>query len=263
MRHAGIGRTRHHVWQLQFVFYRSRQRTQRRLHHSSRTGSRVSCCCFFLECQQRLWRFWHWRLWRFWQKNKKKQVIPHSSSCSSGGTFFLMSHDISFVPSSIQHLFDILLRSLMFVCFCFFEIANYAQTEHATRRRFQVSAICRVDGRRSQCHVEDAGSQHFPMGLVQLQSLFHHRVSRVSHIRTTFSLYILYSSLLISFLYLIIWSGGYGECLLDKPSTDLLDAHRAAKKLPGENFDENKQCELVFGHGSKICPYMVNIMIVI
>ncbi|XP_046444849.1 A disintegrin and metalloproteinase with thrombospondin motifs 9-like isoform X3 [Daphnia pulex] len=50
--------------------------------------------------------------------------------------------------------------------------------------------------------------------------------------------------------------GGYGECLLDKPSTDLLDAHRAAKKLPGENFDENKQCELVFGHGSKICPYM-------
>ena len=118
--------------------------------------------------------------------------------------FFLMSHDISFVPSSIQHLFDILLRSLMFVCFCFFEIANYAQTEHATRRRFQVSAICRVDGRRSQCHVEDAGSQHFPMGLVQLQSLFHHRVSRVSHIRTTFSLYILYSSLLISFLYLII-----------------------------------------------------------
>ncbi|KZS12935.1 No long nerve cord, isoform C [Daphnia magna] len=50
--------------------------------------------------------------------------------------------------------------------------------------------------------------------------------------------------------------GGYGECLLDKPVMDLLDAHRAAKKLPGENFDENKQCELVFGHGSKICPYM-------
>lgn len=52
-------------------------------------------------------------------------------------------------------------------------------------------------------------------------------------------------------------SGGYGECLLDKPSSDQLDAHRAAKKLPGENFDENKQCELVFGNGSKICPYMV------
>lgn len=52
-------------------------------------------------------------------------------------------------------------------------------------------------------------------------------------------------------------SGGYGECLLDKPSTDLLDAHRAAKNLPGESFDENKQCELVFGNGSKICPYMV------
>ncbi|KAI9551632.1 hypothetical protein GHT06_021967 [Daphnia sinensis] len=50
--------------------------------------------------------------------------------------------------------------------------------------------------------------------------------------------------------------GGYGECLLDRPAMDLLDAHRAAKKLPGENFDENKQCELVFGHGSKICPYM-------
>ena len=38
----------------------------------------------------------------------------------------------------------------------------------------------------------------------------------------------------------------------------MLDGQRAAKKLPGENFDENKQCELVFGTGSKICPYMVS-----
>ncbi|KZS00499.1 Disintegrin and metalloproteinase protein, partial [Daphnia magna] len=59
-------------------------------------------------------------------------------------------------------------------------------TQHATRRRFQVSAICRVYRRRSQRYVEDAGSQHVPVGLVQLQPLFHHRVSRVSHIRTLF-----------------------------------------------------------------------------
>jgi len=52
-------------------------------------------------------------------------------------------------------------------------------------------------------------------------------------------------------------SGGYGECLLDRPTIDLLEAHRNSKRLPGENFDENKQCEFVFGNGSRICPYMV------
>ena len=56
-------------------------------------------------------------------------------------------------------------------------------------------------------------------------------------------------------------SAGYGACLLDRPSKDLLDAHRAAKRLPGENFDETKQCEFVFGNGSKICPYMVTLYI--
>ena len=55
-----------------------------------------------------------------------------------------------------------------------------------------------------------------------------------------------------------VHSAGYGECLLDRPSKDLLDTHRASKRLPGENFDENKQCEFVFGNRSKICPYMVN-----
>jgi|688.fasta_scaffold1976670_1 thrombospondin motif-containing protein 9 len=87
-------------------------------------------------------------------------------------------------------------------------------------------------------------------------------ISSKSHPYHFFSVHLIFFSIYL-FLYLIISSGGYGECLLDKPSTDLLDAHRAAKKLPGENFDENKQCELVFGHGSKICPYMVNIMIII
>lgn len=29
-------------------------------------------------------------------------------------------------------------------------------------------------------------------------------------------------------------------------------------QLPGESYSENKQCELVFGLGSKICPYMVS-----
>ena len=38
---------------------------------------------------------------------------------------------------------------------------------------------------------------------------------------------------------------------------DLLHGHRSSKRLSGETFDEHKQCEFVFGNGSKICPYMV------
>lgn len=55
-----------------------------------------------------------------------------------------------------------------------------AQIEHASRRRFQVPTIRRVFRRRSQRHVQDAGSQHIPVGLVELQPLFHYRISRVS-----------------------------------------------------------------------------------
>lgn len=29
-----------------------------------------------------------------------------------------------------------------------------------------------------------------------------------------------------------------------------------AGRLPGEDYSENKQCELVFGPGSKICPHI-------
>ena len=29
-------------------------------------------------------------------------------------------------------------------------------------------------------------------------------------------------------------------------------------RLPGEDFTENKQCELIFGPGSKICPHMIS-----
>lgn len=29
-------------------------------------------------------------------------------------------------------------------------------------------------------------------------------------------------------------------------------------RLPGEDYSENKQCELVFGQGSRICPHMVS-----
>lgn len=46
----------------------------------------------------------------------------------------------------------------------------------------------------------------------------------------------------------------YGHCLQNEPDRDLLK--REVPKLPGEYFDENKQCELVFGHGSTICSYM-------
>ena len=52
-------------------------------------------------------------------------------------------------------------------------------------------------------------------------------------------------------------SANYGHCLQNKPRRNYLDTSRNFPKFPGEYFDENKQCEFVFGPGSKICSYMV------
>lgn len=55
-------------------------------------------------------------------------------------------------------------------------------------------------------------------------------------------------------------SGGYGKCLDNTPYKDYIADSPAANKLPGEAFTEDRQCELVFGRGSKICSYMVRTM---
>ena len=52
------------------------------------------------------------------------------------------------------------------------------------------------------------------------------------------------------------FSGNYGNCLLNEPKNNLLDRMNHVPKYPGEYFDENQQCEFVFGNGSKICSYM-------
>ncbi|XP_060095443.1 A disintegrin and metalloproteinase with thrombospondin motifs 9 isoform X1 [Heteronotia binoei] len=46
---------------------------------------------------------------------------------------------------------------------------------------------------------------------------------------------------------------GYGECLLDEPSSRM---YTLPQQLPGYIYDVNKQCELIFGPGAKVCPYM-------
>uniref|UniRef100_A0A8D0GRT1 ADAM metallopeptidase with thrombospondin type 1 motif 20 n=1 Tax=Sphenodon punctatus TaxID=8508 RepID=A0A8D0GRT1_SPHPU len=46
---------------------------------------------------------------------------------------------------------------------------------------------------------------------------------------------------------------GYGECLLDKPAGRVYDF---SSQLPGSIYDVNRQCELMFGPGSQVCPYM-------
>lgn len=50
-------------------------------------------------------------------------------------------------------------------------------------------------------------------------------------------------------------STGYGECLLDKPSGRI---YGLSSQLPGLMYDVNKQCELMFGLGSQVCPYLVS-----
>uniref|UniRef100_A0A3Q4N4X1 ADAM metallopeptidase with thrombospondin type 1 motif 20 n=1 Tax=Neolamprologus brichardi TaxID=32507 RepID=A0A3Q4N4X1_NEOBR len=46
---------------------------------------------------------------------------------------------------------------------------------------------------------------------------------------------------------------GYGECLLDEPVGRTYDMPTL---LPGQLYNANRQCELMFGPGSQICPYL-------
>ncbi|XP_064200825.1 A disintegrin and metalloproteinase with thrombospondin motifs 20 isoform X1 [Anguilla rostrata] len=46
---------------------------------------------------------------------------------------------------------------------------------------------------------------------------------------------------------------GYGECLLDEPTARTYDL---PTQLPGQLYNANRQCELMFGPGSQVCPYM-------
>uniref|UniRef100_A0A3B1KBD0 ADAM metallopeptidase with thrombospondin type 1 motif 20 n=1 Tax=Astyanax mexicanus TaxID=7994 RepID=A0A3B1KBD0_ASTMX len=46
---------------------------------------------------------------------------------------------------------------------------------------------------------------------------------------------------------------GYGECLLDEPVGKTYDL---PVKLPGQLYNVNRQCELMFGPGSQVCPFM-------
>ncbi|XP_076683108.1 A disintegrin and metalloproteinase with thrombospondin motifs 15 isoform X2 [Andrena cerasifolii] len=49
---------------------------------------------------------------------------------------------------------------------------------------------------------------------------------------------------------------GYGNCLLDEPAKIM--EREDVSRLPGEDYSENRQCELVFGRGSRICSHMVS-----
>lgn len=56
----------------------------------------------------------------------------------------------------------------------------------------------------------------------------------------------------------LLCSAGVAECLLDKPRKKY---RRKVSRWhsPGELYNVDKQCELLFGTGSKVCPYMVSL----
>ena len=56
-------------------------------------------------------------------------------------------------------------------------------------------------------------------------------------------------------LFLFLNSTGYGECLLDEPVSR---PYSLSQQLPGRIYNVNKQCELIFGPGTQVCPYMVS-----
>lgn len=45
--------------------------------------------------------------------------------------------------------------------------------------------------------------------------------------------------------------------MLDKPKHDLIDSK--SRELAGERFSADKQCELIFGPGSNVCPFTVTV----
>ncbi|XP_011497655.1 PREDICTED: A disintegrin and metalloproteinase with thrombospondin motifs 9-like [Ceratosolen solmsi marchali] len=49
---------------------------------------------------------------------------------------------------------------------------------------------------------------------------------------------------------------GLGNCLLDEPRDSKIMSRSHGSRLPGEDYSKNKQCELVYGSGSEICPHM-------
>lgn len=53
----------------------------------------------------------------------------------------------------------------------------------------------------------------------------------------------------------VCFSTGYGECLLDEP---VGRTYELPTLLPGQIYNANRQCELMFGPGSQICPYLVS-----
>ena len=60
----------------------------------------------------------------------------------------------------------------------------------------------------------------------------------------------------------ILWllrdcSANYGHCLLNRPARNYLVSGVDGSKLPGEYFNEDKQCQFVFGQDARICSYMV------
>lgn len=59
-----------------------------------------------------------------------------------------------------------------------------------------------------------------------------------------------------SFYFVFLNSTGYGECLLDEP---ISRPYSLPQQLPGQIYNVNKQCELIFGPGTQVCPYMVSL----
>ncbi|CAL1271033.1 unnamed protein product [Larinioides sclopetarius] len=49
---------------------------------------------------------------------------------------------------------------------------------------------------------------------------------------------------------------GYGRCLMDKPGRNRLLLDDEFQQPPGQLYPRDRQCELVFGPKSRICPYM-------
>uniref|UniRef100_A0A023EZL6 Putative a disintegrin and metalloproteinase with thrombospondin motifs 9 n=1 Tax=Triatoma infestans TaxID=30076 RepID=A0A023EZL6_TRIIF len=49
---------------------------------------------------------------------------------------------------------------------------------------------------------------------------------------------------------------GFGSCLKDHPTTDLMQKRDVSKDLPGEHFSADQQCQMLYGSAFTTCPYM-------
>lgn len=136
-----------------------------------------------------------------------------------------------------------------------------SQIEHATRRRCQMQTLPDQRQQFTEYYVANVRSQHASVVLVTVLQVLCHRFLRVSilHFHCVCCVNNQPSAIKGNWscsIFFCILRRGHGHCMRDKPVRDLTENTTSTSTFVGEYINPDKQCELVFGRTSIVCPYM-------